>query len=396
VHPRRFLLTVIGFIWAVPAFAYGATYYVTKTGNNNYSCTEARSASTPKLTIAAGIACLAGGDTLIIGAGTYAEGINDTIPAGISTSARTTIRSASGATVTLLPSVGVGPSSLHAVYITRSNTMIDGLVIDGSKGISLPFRWNGTNSGNVLQNSIIRNGSSNCVTVQGSVINSTISNNVIHDCGVDRLQHGIYLRNSGHVVEGNEIYNITGLGVHLYDSAGGVSNNIIRHNYIHHNGSRGILLGSGDNNLAHHNIIVGNGFAYNHYGIEISSGMAGTNNQFYNNTIYANYKCINVASGYNNSKVKNNLCLSNTSNMITNNGTGTILAKNLITTDSTLVVDAAKNLFSPSIGSALIDAGEVIDNFSSGKFVGAAPDQGAREFVSTVTIPSAPTALQIR
>jgi Right handed beta helix region len=399
VYPRRwFPVMVITIIGLVQASAHGATYYIAKTGSNNYSCTQAKSASTPKFTIAAGVACLAGGDTLIIGAGTYAEGIDDTIPAGTSTSAKTTLRSASGATVTLLPSSGIGPASLHVVYITRSNITIDGLVIDGGKGISLPFRWNGTSTGNVLQNSIVRNGSSNCVTVQGNVTNATVSNNVIHNCGTGTVHHGVYLWNSGHLVEGNEIYNISGMGVHLYYEAGGVSNNVIRNNYIHNNGSRGILLGSGDNNLAHHNIIVANGFATNAGGLGITSGASGVNNQAYNNTIYANYQCINVDSRYSNSKVKNNLCLSNTSNVITNSGSGTILAKNLLSTDTTLVVDATKHLFTPRNGSVLIDAGEIIPGFSAGNFLGAAPDIGALEFTTpnSSTIFNAPTDLQIR
>ena len=51
--------------------AQAATYYVGKTGSDNYSCTQAKSSSTPKLTIPAGVKCLVGGDTLIIKAGTY-------------------------------------------------------------------------------------------------------------------------------------------------------------------------------------------------------------------------------------------------------------------------------------------------------------------------------------
>jgi parallel beta-helix repeat protein len=377
---QRWLLLVC-VIWLVPARAHSTTYYVAKTGSDSNTCTQAQSGSTPKLTIGAGITCLAGADTLIIGAGTYAEGIDDTIPAGTSTSAETTLRSASGATVTLLPSSGIGPASLHAVYITHSNITIDGLVIDGSNGISLPFRWHGTATGNVLQNSIVRNGSSNCVTVQGSVTNATVSNNVIHDCGTDTTHHGVYLWNSGHLVEGNEIYNISGMGVHLFLDTGGVSDNVIRNNYIHDNGSRGILIGSGDNNLAYNNIIVANGFANNAGGLGMTSGAGGVNNRAYNNTIYANYQCINIDALYSDSKVKNNLCLSNTSNLITDSGSGTILANNLLSTDTTLVVDAANNQFTPRAGSSLIDAGVDVGL----PFVGSAPDQGAIEFVPTAS-----------
>ena len=74
-----------------------------------------------------------------------------------------------------------------------------------------------------------------------------ITNNKFHGCNA----HGIYLWNSGHLIERNEIYGITeGMGIHLFKAAGGVSNNTIRYNYVHTNGSRGILLGSGNNNVA--------------------------------------------------------------------------------------------------------------------------------------------------
>ena len=49
----------------------------------------------------------------------------------------------------------------------------------------------------------------------------------------------------------------------------------------------------------------------------------------------------------------------------------------------TLVVNAENNQFSPRAGSVLIDAGEHIFGFSSGKFLGVAPDQGALEFAPT-------------
>ena len=70
---NRFLVAFLALM--TPALTHGATYYVAKTGSDSKSCTQAQSASTPKLTIKAGLACLKGGDTLIIKAGTYNEGI---------------------------------------------------------------------------------------------------------------------------------------------------------------------------------------------------------------------------------------------------------------------------------------------------------------------------------
>ena len=101
------VLFLTAFARISPLVAHAATYYVAKTGNNNNTCTKARSLSTPKHTIAAGLSCLSSGDTLIIKAGTYLEVINrKQVPSGISNSQRTTIKSATGETVTLKPSTG--------------------------------------------------------------------------------------------------------------------------------------------------------------------------------------------------------------------------------------------------------------------------------------------------
>src|SRR5262249_49071540 len=86
------LLTVTLFL-AIPMAAYGATYYVDKAGSNNNSCTAARTQSTAKQTITAGISCMVGSDTLIVGNGVYAEAITDNLPSG-SPGAPTILRAA--------------------------------------------------------------------------------------------------------------------------------------------------------------------------------------------------------------------------------------------------------------------------------------------------------------
>jgi len=80
-----------------------ATYYVSKTGNNNNACSTTDSAGTNKLTITAGVGCLSSGDTLIIHgvpSGTYTEQV--IVPAsksGTSWATATTIKAALGETV---------------------------------------------------------------------------------------------------------------------------------------------------------------------------------------------------------------------------------------------------------------------------------------------------------
>jgi hypothetical protein len=62
------------FIGAVTVQA--ATYFVATTGSNAHSCAVAQTITTPKQTIAGGIACLNPGDTLYIRAGTWTEQID--------------------------------------------------------------------------------------------------------------------------------------------------------------------------------------------------------------------------------------------------------------------------------------------------------------------------------
>ena len=125
---NRFLVAFLALM--TPALTHGATYYVAKTGSDSKSCTQAQSASTPKLTIKAGLACLKGGDTLIIKAGTYNEGIPiKTIPSGASNSSHTVIRAAAGEKVVI--NGVVNGAGVMLIY-SRSFITFDGIIFDGS------------------------------------------------------------------------------------------------------------------------------------------------------------------------------------------------------------------------------------------------------------------------
>ena len=74
-HPftaRQFLSVGVVLVFATSAQA--ATYFVSSTGNDTRPCASARDASTPRKTLTGGVQCLVGGDTLIVGAGTYEGG----------------------------------------------------------------------------------------------------------------------------------------------------------------------------------------------------------------------------------------------------------------------------------------------------------------------------------
>ena len=147
-HSKSWLLVgiILGLLGLSPPESRALTYYVAKLGNNNNSCTLARTEGVTdvtkrKGTINGGIACLGGGDTLIVGSGTYDEGFGDfpgipsgaiPIPSG-SSSARTTIKSETprGATITLsLGVVGGDWAGIVTFEHTRQWIAIEGFVLD--------------------------------------------------------------------------------------------------------------------------------------------------------------------------------------------------------------------------------------------------------------------------
>jgi parallel beta-helix repeat protein len=314
----------------VPVVGYGTTYYVAKRGSDSTSCMEAQSISTPKLTIFAGLVCLAGGDTLTIKSGTYQEFIDyNQIPAGRgSWENATKIMSAPGERVILQPKTGgkVG----DAVWIYRSYIIIDGLVIDASNVSVHAIRVNNGASYVRIINSEVKNAArGNCIGIQNARSNFVeIINSRIHDCGANNQHHGVYLRGSNHLVERNEIYNISGHGVHLWNKHDPTNNNnIVRYNYVHDNGSRGILIGSGYGNQAYGNIVSNNRMS----GIVIGYNSP-TNSSVYENTIYLNRRdCIVIQRGSTNSRINNNICWQNGSDTVNDLGSLSIVRNTRVT-----------------------------------------------------------------
>ena len=109
--------------------AHAATYHVSPQGSDSTPCGQG-----PRRTINGGLACLSGGDTLLIGGGTY---VNDFIedfgnappPSGSSWASPTTIKAAPGATVWL-----TGTRNSEGGFISLERThylVVDGLNLDG-------------------------------------------------------------------------------------------------------------------------------------------------------------------------------------------------------------------------------------------------------------------------
>jgi hypothetical protein len=371
------LLLNLTFCIVLPAVAHGATYYVSKTGSDSNTCIQALTPSTAKLRIAAGIACMSGGDSLIIGDGVYAENVSNTIPAGSSV-APTIIQALNRNQAVVRPSGTLDVFQIGNDYIT-----IDGIDADAVNAYGSPYQmYNGGRgvSHLVLKNGTARNGHGNVSSssgIMGNMNDSQILNMDVYGNGTGTNQdHGIYQGGARAVIDGNRVHNNGAYGIHVYSGGGGVNNNIIRNNAIWGNVLRGVIISSGTGNQFYNNLVYGNG-----QGIEVG----GIGNLIVNNTIYNNRLiCIWVTSGSSHT-IQNNICYLNAANNIQNDG-GAIIADHNFFTDP-LFVNAAIADFRLTAASGAIDAGTTIneinrDFLGTSRPQGGAPDFGAFEYVS--------------
>jgi Right handed beta helix region len=344
----------------IPVSADAATYYVGKSGSDGNSCATAQSSTSTnrKQTIAAGISCLSPGDTLIIGAGTYSERINNTVPAGSSCSAQTTIRAENEPTVgskgQITANVTLRPSSgSHVIINTHANVKVHGLEVDASFADGNPFSsYNGSVTFNCYTieynnihggNDITPGGSSG---ILGDMANSIIQYNEVHHNGNSGAssEHGIYTPGPSNFIQYNYIHDNEAYCLHIYPSA---NSNTIRNNRCETNGSRGIII-SGNSNLFYNNISDRNG-----WGMEV----VGDNNRVFNNTLYNNGSgsfCIWISGGTGN-RLQNNTCYTNAQNSIQNNGSSSTIDSNLFANPSFVNAsggDFHLNSGSPAIGAA--------------------------------------------
>jgi hypothetical protein len=405
------LLLVI-FFTMFPVLVHGATYYVTKTGSDSNSCANAQNISTAKLTLASGLGCLSGGDTLQLGNGTYTDtNILNNVPSG-SSGAPTIIQPINGQTAILKPftcsSVGVVFFKRGQGYITFQGP---GLIIDGGNCTGL------SESGVQIKDDVhhlvfqdleIRNTQAFGFDFGGGEP-PTIPNNIrltrlkIHNTGtnpsgiVPTAAYCVYINGQQNIVEDSEIYDcLGGWGIHGY-AAGNrfVDQIIIRNNWIHNtntnnndpNGSGGLMLWAhnGSNNQIYNNISSG---CNNTMAAAYVSEGSGTN-LFTNNTVYGcqgGGKAIRVGSGAV-WRIQNNIIYNNSQDNIAfdaGSPAANVVDHNLLGTDP-MFVNAAGNDFHLQPGSPAIDAGVVISGLS---YNGSAPDLGAFEFGAGGQLPA--------
>lgn len=397
------LLPLSGFLALIllsaPIVAEATTYYVSRTGSDS----NPGSLNQPFQSLARGVSVLQAGDTLYIRGGVYTEKIDTGTKTGTAGNP-ITIASYPGEVAILRP---VSSPCHYAIVPRRMHYFIfDGLVWDGINGCQEPYAFrivDGTHHMTV-QNMEIKNGKYNGIYV-GDADHITIRNNKIHNqvspSGLPgERYYGIYFHHgTNSVIEGNEIYNNPGGGIHAYP--GPISNLVIRNNILHHNNSlasspvEGILVFQGNPTKPVTGVQIYNNLVYlngvnqpdpgRSGGIRISNGVTGT--KIWNNTIYGNKGWgINVQDGLNgpprSTVVQNNILFANASGTIIDAGSGSTLSHNL-TTDPKFVkgdtFDFRLQPYSPAIdgGVDLVDVTTDLKNVS--RPMGAAYDIGAYE-----------------
>lgn len=417
LRPRFFTRTARAWMVALAMLcastAEALTYYVSQSGSDTNSCAAASSPtqSSQKATIAAGVACLAAGDTLLIHGGTY-TGSNNVIdsqafrvPSGTSWSNPVTIAGIPGETVTLRP-----PHNVSGIRLTTgspSYVIVQDLIIDMSNsgagadaaGISL-YRAHH----NRFQRVEVSKARTFGVLYSTETPFNEMINCRIHDNGFAGATgtngHGLYITGSDNLFEDNEVYDNYGYGFHIYNNAGprtDPSRNIVRRNKIYRNGRNnqaayGLVVAWGSDNVAYNNLIYANWG-----GVEIYT--ASSNAQIFNNTIYNNSPGEGIAlQSYAGAPVvRNNIIYGNRVDIVDYGGGATpVLDHNLTVVPG--FTNAGASDFTLQAGSAARNAGvsigRVTDDFArTPRPQDGVYDIGAFEFASSGS-PAAPAAPQ--
>lgn len=282
-----------------PLASLAATRYMATNGSDGNSCDASQSQSTPKRNLngaSGAMACMAGGDTLIVRAGTYNERIapfGNALPNGLGENQRTTIAGYPGEVVQFGPAGGtvfdLGGGAGFS-YMTFENFIIDAENYNPSGPRGANFGWDTHHIR--FKNMTVRNA---VVNIEGRGSYHEFLNCRVYGA----YYYGWYWSGDHTLIDGNEIFNNTEYAIHLFSAvqppeppAEYISNNIIRNNRIYGNGfghdgaggaaSPTVIMSHGHDNAMYNNLIYNNDWT----GIQVNSYCF--NCQAYNNTIVNN------------------------------------------------------------------------------------------------------------
>lgn len=304
------------------------TFYVAKTGNDGNS----GSATAPKLTIAAGVALLHTGDTLVIHAGVYAESIRNSVITGTDWTTPTRVMANPGDTVWLTPTLDE-----YAIFFDRTVHHIEftGINLDASHctlGAVVIVGWTGGNAHHIrLQDAVVlgNRGFAHHLHCAASTSGVTGGNEFLRlrvsGGGATELHDGIRLESASNLVSGCDLTDLPGIAVHVVADGDTPSTNTLTANQIHDlratstgQAHYGIKLDSGSGNIVTNNVVWNvpdDGGAS--IGIDAYGGSAAA---IYHNTVTACDEGIAIEAGHSGALVKNNIAYSNTTNQFRDSG----------------------------------------------------------------------------
>lgn len=398
--------------------ACAATYYVAITGSDANTCVQAQTATRAKQTIPAGVACLRGGDTLIVKAGTYLNQEITDPPAGSSSSYTIIKADPAGARPVIIPN---GSNYQRGFYCSKGSAChhievrgfeitkaYNSVKLYGDSTLGFPHHVSLID--NILHDTVHTNVliCSSFTGFEGGdhlIQNNTFYNTGVGNPGYKPGHNTIYNTGNRTIVEKNEFHNLAN-GVGIWSQGILVQNVIIRSNVFYDIGRTSIdawQRGNGSFSAIHvsvpggghkiyNNIIYRSGDEPSFNGIKVWKANASDINYIYNNTIYdikhPSAPAIRIVPAAGQHLIKNNIAYLGGAGII-----GGTQSNNL--TDDPSFANPANANFSLQRRSPAIDAGvaTVPTDFAGiSRPQGAGYDIGAYE-AGSGNAPLAPTGL---
>ena len=409
-----FLLTLL------VSTAEAATFYVSTAGNPANSCSTSSSTGSPPCTGGScarrtltgsqgGIACMTGGDTLIVEAGTYDEAVMNILPSG-SESSPTVLKAAPGATVILSLTEGGNTYGL-AFYDGYANhhIIMDGINIDCNNGLCHDGIYVGVSNHHLTFKNLFVKGPyvqgiahfhGHDVTYDNVEVDGSQAGNYCRfGEGGEGYCQGFYLKGDRITVINSNSHHNHGYGLQytteLADGFGG-ADGVILNSRFHHNGATGLLTSNSGPHLIANNLIYNNAFD----GVMV----AGSTTRILNNSVYSNGVSGIRSNHTSNYTVRNNALRGNGTPEIQGNFESSTVSHNLCQTTSTYCnlagnpawLNPANGDFHIAAGSAALNQGATIAEVTSSFYgvsrvppPGGAYDIGAAEFSAAGPTPTA-------